>query len=116
LRSGTISTISTRPAHQFQPGNPGGPGRPPSRIPDFFRRLTECEDEQERERLLESGKRNPLIAAKLRAIASDNEALSNLASEQVLDRVFGKAKQSIEHSGQIELEAVLFVDTKDALS
>ena len=61
----------------------------------------------ERERLISLGMRNPLIAAKLRAIAADDLELANRASEQVLDRVFGKARQTIEHDGSLEVKVSL---------
>ena len=101
---------------QFQPGNPGGPGRTPTKIPSFLRRLTECEDDAERERLITIGMKNPLIAAKLRAIAADDLELANKASEQVLDRVFGRATQRQEIEASVDLRALMIGELGGSLS
>lgn len=101
---------------QFKPGWEGGPGRPPTRIPTFFRNLAEADDPAEVDRLIASGMRNPLIAAKLRAVQCDDIAESNRSTEQILDRVFGKPTQRTEHAGQVDLRALMLNDTGEALS
>ena len=100
---------------RFKPGHPGGPGRPPTRIPQFLRRLAECDDPKEVERLVATGMRNPLIAAKLRAVMAEDLDLANRASEQVLDRVFGKARQNVEVAGQVDLRGLMTGGIADRL-
>ena len=102
--------------HQFQVGHPGGPGRTPEKVPTFLRRLTETDDPAEVERLILSGMRNPLIAAKLKAIMGEDLELGNKATEQVWDRVFGKATQRTEVSGQVDLRALMTGETGDAFT
>lgn len=93
--------------HQFQPGNEGGPGRPPSHAPTFLRKLSNAETAEEVERLIESGMRNPLIAAKIKALQSDDPDLANRAAEQTWDRVHGKPKQTIDHAGEVGVRVSL---------
>lgn len=100
----------------FQVGNPGGPGRTPEKVPAFLRRLSETDDPKEVERLVLSGMRNPLIAAKLRAIQAEDPELANKATEQVWDRVFGRATQRTEVSGQVDLRALMTGDAGDAFT
>ena len=102
--------------HQFQPGHPGGPGRTPEKVPSFLRRLSETDDPAEVERLVMSGMRNPLIAAKLRAIQAEDPELANKATEQVWDRVFGRATQRTEVSGQVDLRALMTGEVGDSFT
>jgi hypothetical protein len=102
--------------YQFEVGNPGGPGRTPEKVPSFLRRLSEAEDPVEIERLIMSGMRNPLIAAKLNAIKAEDLELANKATEQVWDRVFGRATMRTEVSGQVDLRALMTGETGDAFT
>lgn len=111
MASGNLENIEP---HQFQPGNPGGPGRTPSKLPTFFRALVEADDPVEVQRLVTNGMRNPVIAAKLRAIQSADEDLANKASEQLVDRVFGRARQTVEHAGELSVRVSLLDALKSA--
>jgi hypothetical protein len=111
--NGNIEAITP---HQFKVGNPGGPGRTPEKVPAFLRRLSETDDPAEVERLVMSGMRNPLIAAKLRAIQAEDPELANKATEQVWDRVFGRATQRTEVSGQVDLRALMTGEVGDSFT
>jgi hypothetical protein len=111
-----MGNIANIEQHKFKVGHPGGPGRTPEKVPSFLRRLSEAEDPAEIERLIMSGMRNPLIAAKLNAIKADDLELANKATEQVWDRVFGRATQRTEVSGQVDLRALMTGEVGDSFT
>lgn len=80
---------SGNPMTQFKPGNPGGPGRP--------KRVREIEDA-----LLERfGEQIPLMVEFLLDAAYNGHAKVTqlIALEKAMDRIIGKARQRLEHSG-----------------
>ena len=84
----------------FQPGNPGGPGRP-SKMDQWRRKVEEEFDDW--------------IQPYYNARAADDPQLAMRAADQVFDRLFGKATQRSEVSGQVDLRALMLGDTGDSL-
>lgn len=83
------------PSTQFKPGNPGGPGRPSKMA--VWREKVEAEFED-------------WVQVYINARDSDDQALAMKAADTVFDRLYGKATQPLEHSGQVQLNEVLFAD------
>ena len=84
----------------FQPGNPGGPGRP-SKM-EQWRRKVEAEFDE-------------WVEPYYRARAADDPQLAMKAADQVFDRLFGKATQRSEVSGQVDLRALMLGDSGESL-
>lgn len=90
----------------FQKGHPGGPGRPPRAVEDAQHSvLLELFDE-DAERAIVT---NMIRIAKRGSIDTSNAAIS--AATWLWDRKYGKVKEKVELSGQVDLKGYT---TKDA--
>lgn len=87
-RGGKIS-----PATEFKPGQSGNPNGRPKKLPELDKLLADVLGEEKDG--IEAAK---AILMALRAKATKGDVR---AAEVLLDRAYGKAKQNIEHSGEI---------------
>ena len=87
-------------AWAFKPGCRGGPGRPSKMA--IWRAEVEADFDD-------------WMQVYIDARDSGNLELAMKAADRVLDRAYGKPKQSVEHSGHVSLDAVLFEDVREAL-
>lgn len=93
---------------KFQQGNPGGPGRPPKPVEDAQRSvLLELFNEQEERAIIA----NIIANAKRKGVAAAPSATA--AATWLWDRKYGKVKEQIEHSGNVELKGYVTVSPDD---
>lgn len=92
----------------FKPGQPGGPGRPPKALEDATRSvLLELFNEKEERAIVA----NMLANAKRKGVQAAPSATS--AATWLWDRKYGKVKEQIEHSGNIDLKGYVTVSPDD---
>lgn len=87
--------MPTPPAeHQFKPGQSGNPNGRPKKIPELDKLLAEVLGEE----------KDGITAAEaiLKRLRQQAAAGNIRAAEVLLDRAYGKAKQSVEVSGVID--------------
>jgi hypothetical protein len=89
---------------KFKKGTTGNPNGRPKKLPELDVLLAEVLGEEKDGKTAAQA-----ILAALRAKATKGDVR---AAEVLLDRAWGKAKQSIEHSGSIETPIVLTLDER----
>ena len=124
------------PDTQFKPGESGNPnGRPkkitnivkellgdylecelsPSQVKEFIMRCMEM-NEPELQNIADSKTAPVFLVATAKALIKDMESGRTTTLENVFDRVMGRPKQALEHTGKdggpIETQTIIFGDTE----
>lgn len=101
---------------QFKPGNPGGPGRPSKMAK--WQEMVEDEFDRVVKPLFDALDANQSASFQGEVSTSTVPDFDKrlAATREILDRVYGKPTQRTEHTGQVDLRALMTGDVGDAFT